>query len=503
MFKSIRNIKKSIVCVLLCVFIASGLSMQVFAETNTGIAENVRQARENTSISPEIDELLDLYLEFSLYDLTREEAILAMLRQFLREYDAVPQLADSLLSALDPFGRYISQNQGSQNSSMFFDNVFWGYGIMIDGKYMIDGHLYNAIIRRVFRDSPASGAGFYRGDEFISINGINVEGMGIAAVSNLLAAIEDTADFVMRRGDEEIHITLNKGTVFMPSMTVDIPFDSTFLIAIESFMDHFWFNDFQLTIEYARQEGFQNLILDLRGNSGGDLYLMENVLDMLVPEEGVVLYSMMFRGREPESFKSSGTGHRFERIVVLVDEITGSASETFAQSLREITGATIIGRQTHGKGIGQVIKDMTNGDLAFITALEILSSEGYSHHGRGITPDIIIEHEFQNVRNNTFERLHFVNSTTIRPGAVNNAVLGLNQRLARIGYITPEHVTDELNDRTVTAVEIFQKFHDLPVGISKIDNTFIDILNRRVSNAPMRYVIGDAVLDYAMEYIQR
>ena len=503
MLKNTR--RKSIICVLLCVFITLGLSTQAFAATDTNIAESVQQVRENTSISPEIDELLDLYLEFSLYDLTRDEAIIAMLRKFVADYgryDALPLLAEALLTALDPFGRYFTRDQ---SVSGFSENVFWGYGIMIDGKYMIDGNLYNAIIRRVFRDSPASGAGFHRGDEFISINGINVEGMGIVAVSNLLAATEDTADFVMRRDDEEIHITLNKGMVFVPSMTVDIPFEDTFLVAIESFMDPFWFGDFQMTIEYARQEGFKNLILDLRGNGGGDLYMMENVLDLLVPEEGIVLYSIVGReGSEPQSYKSSGIGHEFERIVVLVDEITGSASETLAQSLREITGATIIGRQTRGKGIGQIIKDMTNGDVVFITAFEILSSEGYSHHGRGVTPDIIIEYDFQNVRYNTFERLHFVNSTTIRLGAVNSAVLALNQRLARIGYIAPEHVTDELNDRTITAVEIFQRFHELPVGISKINHTFIDALNRRVSHTPMRYVaIGDAILEYAMEYIQR
>jgi len=474
-----------------------GLVTQV-AATNTDIAETVQQARDNTSISLEIDEILDLFLEFSLYDLTREEAIIAMLRRFVSEHDdALPFMADSLLRALDPFGRYFTQSQGEG----FSDNVFWGFGIALDGEHMIDGHLYNARVQRIFRNSPASHAGLHRGDEFISINGISVEGMGIAAVSNLLAATEDSADFVMRRGEEEIQITLNKGVVFVPSMTFDILSDDTAIVVIESFVDSYWLGEFAIAMDYMRQESFKNLIIDLRGNGGGDLYTMELALDMLIPEAGVVLYSILSRDDETEIHKSSGIGYEFEQIVILVDEISGSASETFAQSLREITGATIIGRQTYGKGLGQVVKDMANGDVAFITAFEIFSSEGYSHHGRGITPDIVINPDIRNVAYSTLERLHFVNGTTIRPGATNNAVLALNQRLARIGYISPEHVTDQVTDMTITAVEIFQKFNELPIGITKIDHTFIHTLNRRVSMAPMRYVSDDAILARAMEYI--
>ena len=461
----------------------------------------VRRVREDMSISPKIDELLDLYVEFSLYELTREQAILAMLRRSVLDYGLAPFLADSLLRLFDPYGGYFS----SSDSGMFWMNAFMGYGFILNGRYLIDGHYYSTTIRRVFPHSPAAGAGFRPGDEFIRINGINVEGLGLAAVSNLLASIdaEISASFVVRRGGEEINMSIGKDVVFLPPVLFDLPFESTAVITIEDFMDFGIAIDFYMCMLYMIQEGFENLIIDLRGNRGGNLYVMAHILDMLVACKDVVLYSLKDRNGELDSLLSTGQGHAFDKIVVLVDGYTASASETFAQSLREIAGALIIGSRTHGKGLVQIHLELVNGSTAAITSAEILSSENYSHHGRGITPDIEITARSSTVIRDRLDQLNFVNSATIRHGADNRAALALNQRLSRIGYIHPDHVTSEVTDMTVTAVEIFQTFNNLPVGIDRIDHIFIEALNQTAAQAPFRYnPDGDTVMARAKEYIQ-
>ena len=496
---------KRAVCALV---LAAALSLQAFAfEPRFGgfgnyylaawIEEEVERVRGDTSISPEIDELLDLYVELSLYGLSREQAILAMLRNFLLNYDAVPHLANSLLTVFDEFGGYFSP----ASAEAMFSGAFRGYGVMLDGRYMLDGHLYSVTIRRVFPDSPAEFAGLQAGDEFLEINGVNVEGMGLPAVSNLLTSIEGRADIAVRRGERRVNASMERDTVFAASLMFEALGEGIALVTVDDFVDLFVAYDFYWALEYLEREGYGKLIIDLRGNGGGSLYIMATMLNMLVVEADVILCSVRGRDGEPESLRSTGGGFAFERIAVLVDRRTESAPEIFAKSLREITGAAVIGGQTAGKGIGQHFVELSSGDVAAITAFEVISSEGVSYHGRGVEPDIKVEQVFNSVERGSLEPLNFVNSAGIKHGADNMAVYALNQRLARIGYIRPCDVTSELTGRTVTAVEVFQKFHGLPVGIGRVDFRFIELLNRRASLAPTSYQYGDAVLERAIEYI--
>ena len=480
---------------MVCLIAALIFSSQSFAFA--AVEDEVKRVREDTSVCPELDELLELYAEHSLYTLSREQAILAMLRNFIIQYEAAPLLADSLLTVFDPFGGYYSKTTIDE----MFGSAYRGYGFVMDGEISDNGHLYNTIIKKVFDDSPAYEAGFKTGDIFLEINGINVEGMGIAAVSNLLNSIENRADFVIERTDERINIALEKGTVYVSSLTFETLSDKTALLTIENFTDVGLAYDFYTAMLYLEQEKYENLIIDLRGNSGGDLIFTAQLLDMLVTKKDVILYSIKEKDGSVESLFSSGEGFEFNKIAVLVNNQTASASEIFAQSLREITGAVIIGSRTFGKGIGQDYMQLKNGDVAAITSFEIISSAGISYNREGIAPDITVNPLNINVGQNAFEQLNFVNCVNIKQGADNKTVLALNQRLAAIGYIPPDDVKTELTDKTAAAVEILQKVYDLPVGISEIDHTFIECLNQRVLAAPAVYEPDDAVLARAVEYI--
>jgi hypothetical protein len=124
-----------------------------------------------------------------------------------------------------------------------------------------------------------------------------------------------------------------------------------------------------------------------------------------------------------------------------------------------------------------------------------------SYHRTGIAPDIKIAPVYKNIERGRLEQLNFVNCVNIKENADNKAVLALNQRLARIGYISPDDITSAVTEKTLAAVEIFQKSHNLSLGISKIDYRFIEILNFRVTLAPNRYEPDDIVLNRALEYI--
>jgi carboxyl-terminal processing protease len=458
-------------------------------------------AKSIGKINPTLDELLDLYVKEGLYDLTREQAITSMLRNFLvTNPDMVPILGNSLLTAFDAFGGYYPQTTNQE----IFSTVYKGYGIVLDGKKMLDGNKYYVIIKQVFEESPADKAGLKVGDEIIKVGGINVEGFGVGAVSNLLAVQPDKAGITVKRGVKNIDISVTRGTVYIQSISFSADdATKTATITIADFVDEYMLYDLFFVMMFLIENEYKNIIFDLRDNPGGNKWNMLEILNAFVPEKGAVIYSEIDKKGKTEKIESLGDGIEFDKICILTNSHSASASEVFALSLRELTGAVIIGEKTFGKGIGQLYTSLSNGDVAAITVFEVLSAKGTRYHKKGVEPDIKILPEYIDAENRTFSQLNFVNCLYVRKGADNKAVLALNQRLARIGYISPEDITSKCTDKTITAVEILQKYNKLPVGISKIDYKFIECLNYYLKYAPLRYEDGDVQYECAKIYIEQ
>lgn len=464
------------------------------------ISDDMEKFINDKSINPQVDEMLDLYEEYGLYGLTREQAADLMVKSFiLKNQHVIPEMADSLLRAFDDYGGYYSNTSLGE----MFQDVYWGYGIVFDGKKMSDGHIYGTTVKRLFKDSPALKAGVQIEDEIIKINNINVEGLGLTAVSHLLAAVDDKLELIVKRDGKELKFNMEKDTIYISSIlfrTIGEENDTAW-ITIDNFTDMGMANDFYMITRYMVQEKYKNLIIDLRNNTGGEMEIMVQMLNMLTPDKDVVLCSIEDRDGEVESVTSSGGGIELEKICVLTNNYTASASEIFALSLKEITGAVLIGEKTYGKGIGQMYMELKNEDVVAITAFEILSTNGTKYNSKGLEPDIKISPKFTNVKNNKFEQLNFVNCVDIKKGADNKAVLALNQRLARIGYLSPDDITSKCTDKTITAVEIFQKYNNLPAGLSKIDYLFVEFLNYYTAYSEKRFEETDVQFECAQKYI--
>jgi hypothetical protein len=265
-------------------------------------------------------------------------------------------------------------------------------------------------------------------------------------------------------------------------------------------MDYSSVETFYLTMLFLEQEKYENLIIDLRNNGGGELYITGEILNMLIGDKDKILMSLRNKDGEIDSLVSTGGGFKFNKIAVLMNENTASAAEIFALSLKELENALLIGGKTVGKGIGQSQFEMSNGDVALMTSFDIITGKGTEYNGAGLTPDISVSPVYTDVKNNKFEQLNFVNCASIKKGAENKAVLGLNQRLARIGYLSPDDVSNKCTDKTVTAVEILQKYCGLPEGISKIDYRLLDYLDYLISSTPETFEETDVVLECAKEY---
>ena len=135
---------------------------------------------------------------------------------------------------------------------------------------------------------------------------------------------------------------------------------------------------------------YSNLVLDLRGNSGGWLADFHRIADLFVPRGAVLsieetrlpIFARTITSRNDPFFD-------FDNIIILQDRRTASAAEGLILALQyHLPNVITIGDTTFGKGIGQVTIPLTRGYAVRATVLLVNGPDGGNIHITGIQPDI-------------------------------------------------------------------------------------------------------------------
>ena len=148
---------------------------------------------------------------------------------------------------------------------------------------------------------------------------------------------------------------------------------------------------FKEAVGALSEQGMKGLIIDVRSNPGGLLEDVVKICDMLLPKSKIVYIED--REGERETFYSDDE-MRGIPLVVLVNEMSASASEILAGAVQDTGVGTVIGQTTFGKGIVQMmIPFETDGAGLQLTTSTYYTPNGRSIHGSGVTPDIVVEDE--------------------------------------------------------------------------------------------------------------
>jgi len=139
----------------------------------------------------------------------------------------------------------------------------------------------------------------------------------------------------------------------------------------------------------AKGSGMQGLIIDLRGNPGGNLSTVVEIAQQLLPE-GLIVYTEDKNGYR-EEYTCDGKRQLDVPLVVLVDGDSASASEILAGAIKDYEIGTLVGTTTFGKGIVQRIMQLTDGSAIKLTISKYYTPDGYNIHGTGIEPDVVVE----------------------------------------------------------------------------------------------------------------
>jgi carboxyl-terminal processing protease len=134
------------------------------------------------------------------------------------------------------------------------------------------------------------------------------------------------------------------------------------------------------------------LLLDLRGNPGGDAGAAFELADDFLPRR-TLMATRVERGDEHEQRSRNGQSYAWPTLV-LVNARTASAAELLAGALQMNQRATVVGRATAGKGSAQQVQGQHGEDgVSYRTVAEFLLPDGARLHGRGITPDVVVDAE--------------------------------------------------------------------------------------------------------------
>lgn len=247
-------------------------------------------------------------------------------------------------------------------------------------------------IVKIFDNSPANDAGLQVGDIIYKIDGEEVAGMDMDILVKTKIRGEEGTSFKMTvlRGDDrkEVELDLTRRSIEVETVAGKMLDNNIGYIAVSQF-DAVTSEQFKSNIESLQSQGMTKLIVDLRGNPGGLLDQVVDMLDYILPE-GLVLYTEDKYG-EREEYYSDGSHELKIPMVVLVNENSASASEVFTATFRDFEWGKVVGKTTFGKGIVQNVLPLGDGTAVKITTQHYYPPSGYDLHKVGIKPDIEVD----------------------------------------------------------------------------------------------------------------
>ena len=245
-------------------------------------------------------------------------------------------------------------------------------------------------ITKVYKGTPAEESGLEKGDiilyadEFSSLD----EELD-KFVMHIRGEAGTTVKLTILRGEEERQFIIKRAKISAPSVEYQMLADNIGYIEVSQFLEK-TDEDFIDAYEDLKSQGMEKVVVDLRGNGGGLVDSVTNLLDYLLPE-GVLVYT---ENKDGGQYKyNSDAKSQDLPMVVLVDANTASASEIFAGAVRDYDYAKLIGTKTFGKGIVQSTVQLYDGSAVKLTTDYYYTPNGECIHGEGIEPDIEIEYE--------------------------------------------------------------------------------------------------------------
>lgn len=284
--------------------------------------------------------------------------------------DAITEVMDHL----DPHSVYIPASEVDATNEELQGN-FEGIGIEFNRFNDTVHVLY------VIPNGPGDKAGLRIGDKITGINDSTIVMKGLLNddIKKLIRGKEGSkVKLTVLRGSTTQFYDVIRGTIPLPSLDAEYMMDATTgYIKLNKFAET-TYKEFMWAMENLKQKGMQKMILDLRDNPGGFVKQATDIADEFLDGNKLIVYTQGAHVNK-EEYRAGKEGV-FEngKLVVLVNELTASASEILTGALQDWDRATVIGRRTYGKGLVQSQYELSDGSAVRLTIARYYTPSGRS-----------------------------------------------------------------------------------------------------------------------------
>lgn len=307
--------------------------------------------------------------------------------KFVGEISASKMINGAIKGMVDSLGDPYSTFMEPSDNKLFIEDLsgeIQGIGAELSVK---DGKL---VIIAPLDDSPAQKAGLKPNDEISEIDGEDTIDMSLEeAIQKIRGRAGTQVKLLINRVDfkEPKEFNIKRAVIVIKSVKWEIKEGGIGYIKISQFGE----DTSRLTKQAADELKDQKvIILDLRNNPGGYLDSSIDVASLFM-ERGVVVKEKYKDGRIEELRTTLPQQFFKNKIIVLINEGSASASEIVAGALRDSRQAIIIGKRSFGKGSVQEIENLSNDSALRITVAKWLTPSGLTIDKEGIKPDVEID----------------------------------------------------------------------------------------------------------------
>ncbi|MFC4077459.1 S41 family peptidase [Salinithrix halophila] len=379
----------------------------------------------------------------------------------------------------DPYSAYMDKKTAKQfHSSM--ESSFQGIGAEVTMK---KGRV---TIVSPFKGSPAEKAGLRPEDQIVKVNDISLEGMDLnEAVAKIKGPKGSKARLeVLRPGQDELmKVTVVRDEIPIETVHSRMLEDKIGKIEITQFSED-TSKEVTKQLDKLEEKGMKGLVIDVRGNPGGLLPSVLEILEKLLPEGKMLMMTEDKSGNKVEYRAEEGKKKKYP-IIVLTDKGSASASEILAGAMKS-AGYPTVGQTTFGKGTVQTAEDFSDGSNLKLTMAKWLTPEGKWIHKKGIKPDVKAKlPDYYRAAPPQPDKL-------LKRDQSSHHVKNLQLVLEGLGY-RPDRTDGYFSEQTATAVKAFQKTHKLKMTgevdkktALKLQEEFIKMLRKPDSDLQLR-----------------
>lgn len=291
---------------------------------------------------------------------------------------------DGMMNYLnEKYSEYLDKDSAlSLNDKL--DGSYKGIGIQIGKR--------NNIIQiiNVFIDTPAEKAGLQAGDVIKVIDGEDVSKYQLSKLVELIQD-KDTTTMLVERNGKELEFKINIKEIDNPVVTYSIfnRNDKKIGYIYLSSFSKSSYDQIKKSLNNLEKQEIDSLIFDVRGNTGGYLNSVTDILELFI-KKGKVLYSLEEKSNKTIIYDESNEKRTYP-IVVLIDNASASASEILASSFKESYGAILVGVNTYGKGKVQQTSTLKDDSMVKYTTAKWYTPNGNSIDEIGIKPGVYVE----------------------------------------------------------------------------------------------------------------